>query len=128
MPGIAAATISLLLGACASTPQSLTSDPGNRRVARVAAPYQVAFKRVVEASRECFAPPLFGRTSADATVYPELKQGTLVLGGGTIGAQIVVEVSEATPGTSEVVVYAKRPDAHLARIERWAGGDPRCDA
>lgn len=116
---------------CATSPQGM-EQPENAAAFTVSQPYQLTLKRIVDADAECQPVQLvpIGQVINDVQHYPDLREAKIVKGASGIGRQIyqVIVVREPPAGGSEVVLYAKahRGDL-LARLRRWATGDPSCD-
>lgn len=120
-----------LLG-CASTPEGLKSNPDNKRVASTKVPYQLAFKRITEAIRECTPPNIvpIGQTINESRLYTDLKTATITLGASGFGTQIFqhLEITGHDESSTELVLFAAtKPQAHLERYVRWAEGGTNCD-
>lgn len=121
----------MVLAGCATSPANL-QQPENAASFTLAQPYQLTLKRIVEADGECQAVQLvpLGQTINDVQHYPDLREARIVKGASGVGRQIyqVIEVREPPQGGSEVTLYTKlHRGKFLARLQRWATGDPACD-
>lgn len=124
--------LAALAAGCASTPEGLKADPSNRKAVTVAVNYQLAFKRITEAHRECAPLQLLpvGQVINEAHLYPDMKMGTLTIGASGFGTQIRqhLEITASGNASTELVLFAgTRPQAFLNRYEKWAKGQAVCD-
>lgn len=121
-----------MLAACASTPDTLRSDPERKRVQIIQVNYQLALKRIVQWHGECVPGPLLpiGTPINDVLHLPELREASFIVGASGIGKQImeITDLKGIGAETTEMTTYTgSRVADRFARKQRLiAEGESRC--
>lgn len=124
---IALATLALLTGCAASTPDEARSMGDDRRVVfTVPDGYQAVYRRMVEIQRRCYQANLITASMiVNADLYPDTRSGQITVGLYGIAVQIhqVIDIQGLDDGTRVTAIF---PLGNVRkqgeRVNGWANG------
>lgn len=120
---------SLMLTACAaSTPQAAREMGADRRyVFAIDADYQTAYRRILEAARNCYQGQVITATMlVNGDLYPDSRAGTVSVGMYGIASSVyqVIDIQGLDGARSEIkAIFPVGPVEKMgAKVKGWATG------
>lgn len=117
-----------LTGCAASTPQEARNmEPARQYRFEVGADYHTAYRRILDAARNCYQGQVFTATMlVNGDLYPDIKSGTVTVGMYGIASSLYQIIDVRGIDTSRTEVIATFPlgpvEKRGGKVKAWASG------